>query len=124
MNRPGSILLTLALAGAGLLTLAPAFAHEGHHHTAMGTVEAVEAAELDLETRDGKVETFVLTDTTAYRRADVATARADIEVGERAVVMYETKNGRNLAIEVKVGAKKTEGQAAADLWKSASDGRG
>ena len=123
MNRTRKTLLTLALAGAGTLTLAPAFAHEGHHHTAMGTVKAVEAAKLDLETKDGKVETFALTDATTYQRADAASTREDVAVGERAIVMYETKDSRNLAIEVKLGAKKAEAQAGAQSGRSASHGR-
>lgn len=110
MGRPRETLLTIALAVLGLPPLGQALAHEGHHHTAMGTVKAVEAAQLDLETKDGAAETFVLTEATVYKRGDAAAGNADVEVGERAVVMYETKEGRNLAIEVRLGVKKSEGQ--------------
>lgn len=122
MNQPGRTLLTLALAGAALLAAAPVSAHEGHHHTAMGTVKTVDGAKLDLETKAGEL-TFALTETTSYKRADAAATREDVAAGERAVVMYETKDGRNLAIEVKLGAKKGEGQAAARSGRSDAHGR-
>ena len=80
----------------------PAAAHEGHHHNAMGTVRAISSAELQLETKDGKREAFVLTDATQFKRNEIAAQRAEVKVGERAVVMYETKAGDNLAIEVKL----------------------
>lgn len=88
---------------------APAVAHEGHHHNAMGTVRAVGSTELQLETKDGKLETFVLTEATTYKRGDAAAKRDAVKVGERAVVMYETKDGKNVAIEVKVGKSEHDG---------------
>ena len=90
----------------------PALAHEGHHHNAMGTIRAVQANQLDLETTEGKVEAFVLTDTTRYKRGDAAAKREDLAVGARAVVMYEAKDGKNLAIEVKLGTAEHEGHGS------------
>jgi len=102
--------LQWTLAALFALTLgAPAVAHEGHHHNAMGTVRAVAAVELQIETKDNKLETFVLTDATTYKRGDAAARREDVKVGERAVVMYETKDGKNLAIEVKLAKSEHEG---------------
>jgi len=97
---------------AALLALAvgaPAVAHEGHHHNAMGTVRAIAATELQLETKESKLETFVLTDATTYKRGDAGAKREDVQVGARAVVMYETKDGKNVAIEVKLAATGHEG---------------
>ena len=88
---------------------APAVAHEGHHHNAMGTVRTIAAAELQIETKENKLETFVLTDATTYKRGDATARREDVKVGERAVVMYETKDGKNLAIEVKLAKSEHEG---------------
>ena len=90
----------------------PALAHEGHHHNAMGTIRAVQANQLDLETTEGKVEAFVLTDATSYKRGDAAAKREDLAVGARAVVMYEAKDGKNLAIEVKLGTAEHEGHGS------------
>lgn len=94
------------LAVAAFSLAATARAHEGHHHDAMGTVKAVDAVKLDLESQEGKLESFVLTAETSYKRGDVAATPGDVAVGVRAVVMYETKGGKNVAIEVKLGARK------------------
>jgi len=96
-----SILTLVALSFA-----ATARAHEGHHHDAMGTVKAIDAAKLDLETKEGTLESFVLTEKTTYKRGDAAATHHDVAVGDRAVVMYEKKDGKNVALEVKLGAKK------------------
>lgn len=101
--------LKIGLTAAILLSAIPALAHEGHHHSAMGTVKALDTTRLDLETKDGKLETFVLTDATAYKRTDTPAKREDIRIGERAVVMYEMKEGRKLALEVRLGAAKPNG---------------
>jgi hypothetical protein len=87
-------------------------AHEGHHHNAMGTIQAVQAELLDLETKDGKVQSFQLDAKTTYKRGDVAAKREDLKAGERAVVMYETKDGKNVAIEVKLATGGHEGHAS------------
>lgn len=108
MNRLRSTLAAATLT----LALAPlAQAHEGHHHNAMGTVKAATADRLELETQAGKLETFTLTAETAFKRGDAAAKREDLKSGERAVVMYETKDGRNLAIEVKLPAAEVDEHA-------------
>lgn len=97
--------------GAGLLLAAmfaaPAalVAHEGHHHQAMGTVKALHEQHLVLTTTAGEEKTFVLSDATKIVRGEAAATKADIAVGERAVVMYETKDGADQALEVKLRAK-------------------
>ena len=85
-----------------VMMAAPSTAHEGHHHNAMGTVHAIQAAQLDLETKDGTLATFVLDEKTTYKRGDNGARREDVRVGERAVVMYEVKEGKNVALEVKL----------------------
>lgn len=106
MNCKRNLRLQLALlACIGIGLAAPARAHEGHHHTAMGTVKAIDAAKLDLETTDGKLESFVLTAGTTYKRGDVVARREDVSVAARAAVTYEMKDGKNIAIEVRLGAK-------------------
>ncbi len=96
------------LCTALLAALAPAatsFAHEGHHHDAMGTIESLEASQLTLATAQDEVEIFVLTEATSYTRGASGVTREDVSVGERAVVMYEKKDGANVAIEVKLPPK-------------------
>lgn len=98
--------------GAGLMfaaiLVAPAalVAHEGHHHQAMGTVKALHAEHLVLATTAGEEKTFVLSEATKIVRGEAAATKADIAVGERAVVMYESKDGADQAVEVKLRAKR------------------
>lgn len=106
MNRKKRLYLQVAMIALLCMGLAAAAqAHEGHHHTTMGTVKAIDATKLDLETTEGKLESFVLTAETAYKRGDAAAVHHDVAVSARAAVMYETKDGKNVAIEVKLGAK-------------------
>jgi hypothetical protein len=100
-SRGLGVLLTILLGLAGA-----ALAHEGHHHEAMGTVKAIEATKLELTTTDGKERSFVLTGTTKFRRGENEVKREDVTVGERAIVMYETRDGADRAIEIKLGEKK------------------
>ena len=97
-------ILAAALLGA-LATSGGVLAHEGHHHDAMGTVEAVDAEQMTLTVGEEETLTFVLTDETSYVRGDEAVSREEIVAGERAVVMYQKKDGVNTAIEVKLAAK-------------------
>lgn len=97
--------LSLALA-AVLVAPAVLVAHEGHHHQAMGTVKMIHENHLMLTSREDKDLTFVLSEKTKYLRGETAVAREDVTVGERAVVMYETEDGADRALEVRLGAKK------------------
>lgn len=110
MRANRSILRWTLAAAVAFAVGAPTLAHEGHHHNAMGTVRAVDAALLQLETKDSKLETFVLTDKTTYKRGDAVAKREDVLVGARAVVMYESKDGKNVAVEVKLASTGQEGQ--------------
>ena len=97
---------TLATALMGALAMTGGvLAHEGHHHDAMGTVEAVDAEQMTLTVSEEETLMFALTDETSYVRGDEAVSREDVVAGERAVVMYEKKDGVNTAIEVKLAPK-------------------
>ena len=97
-------ILAVALLGA-LVTSGGVLAHEGHHHDAMGTVEAVDAEQMTLTVSEEETLTFALTDETSYLRGDEAVSREDVVAGERAVVMYVKKDDVNTAIEVKLAPK-------------------
>ena len=97
-------ILAAALLGA-LATSGGVLAHEGHHHDAMGTVEAVDAEQMTLTVSEEETLTFVLTDETSYLRGDEAVSREDIVAGERAVVMYRKKDDVNTATVVKLALK-------------------
>lgn len=95
--------LVLAL---GLLAPTAVLAHEGHHHEAMGTVKTIHEEHLVVTTTEGQERTFVLSESTKFVRGKAPSTRADLAAGERAVVMYETKDGADHAIEVKLGPKR------------------
>jgi len=109
MNRGSREVRRLFFAAAGLVLLVAgpaARAHEGHRHQAMGTVKLVHEEHLQLTLQDGKDQTFVLSESTTYRRGETATTKEDVAVGERAVVTYETKEGADRALEVRLGERK------------------
>mgnify|MGYP001587411949 CR=1 FL=1 len=97
---PSLMILTLALSAAP-----PLAAHQGHRHEAKGTVQSSTAEMLNLKTVDGKEQSFAVTADTKCQRADAAARCSEIAAGERAVVTYETKEGANLALEVKLAKK-------------------
>ncbi len=99
------MLLAMLAAGA-------AAAHEGHAHMAQGTIKAITAERLELEQQDGKVESFVLTSSTRYLRGQAAEKREGVEVGERAVIHYEEREGKKVANEVRLGGSKPRTAAA------------
>ena len=98
------IILATALLGT-LATSGGMLAHEGHHHDAMGTVEAIDAEQMTLAVSEEETLTFVLTDETSYVRGDRAVSREDVAAGERAVVMYQKKDDVNTAVKVKLAPK-------------------
>lgn len=110
-----SMLLVLGFAAGSSLLGRPLLAHEGHHHTALGVVKAIAEAELELETTEGETQTFLLTQKTAFRRADTAVSQDEVEVGERAAVMYEETDGVKTALEVELGAAEESAAAEAGL---------
>lgn len=89
-----------------LVVTAGAFAHEGHHHEALGTVKMIHEDHLVITTTEGQERAFVLSESTRFVRGKTGSTRADVAAGERAVVMYETKDGADHAIEVKLAEKK------------------
>jgi len=94
--------LLLALAGSSV-----ARAHGNHPDEAMGTIKAIDAEKLVLTTSQGKEMTLVLTAETKFERGSTAVGREDIEVGERAVVLYDDTTATIRAVEVKLGKKKS-----------------
>jgi hypothetical protein len=98
-----TILATALL--TGLLLAIGALAHEGHRHDAKGTIEAIDETQITLMTVEGAREVLMITEETSFSRGEEATSREDVDAGERAVVMYEKKDGRDVVIEVKLGPK-------------------
>ncbi len=90
--------VTLALA---LLAPALAVAHEGHAHKFMGTVAAVENAQIEVKTTDGKDVVFLLDAKTTYQRGKTKTDARDIKAGERIVVSaLEVAAGKTMTAQL------------------------
>ncbi len=71
-----------------------ASAHEGSQHV-MGTVSAISADRLDVQTKDGKTVGVLTTPKTQYKANKAAGARDAMKVGDR-VVIEVTKQGDGL----------------------------
>ena len=80
-------------------------AHEGHHHDAMGTVGAINAERIALVVSEEETLTFALAEATEFKRGDESVSREDVVAGERAVVMYEKKEGVDTAVEVRLAPR-------------------
>ncbi|MEO8505078.1 MAG: nuclear transport factor 2 family protein [Acidobacteriota bacterium] len=119
MNLQSNLRGRLLVAGFSLLLTWPAVAADAPTKRTMGTINAVQASHLDVQTTAGPITSFLLTATTEYRRGDAAVKAADLKVGERAVVRYESRDGSNVAVEVKLSAGGTDAVAVADRFASA-----
>jgi len=104
--------LSVLLVAAFALVLPPAGARAGDEQTVLGTVRAVEAGRLDVESREGPLVRLVLTAETLYIRGDGATKREEIELGERVVAKYVTREGEHVALEVKLAVRPHAGHRA------------
>ena len=89
------------------------FGHEGHLHRVMSTVAVIDSAHVEIETKSGKKESFLLTKETRYLRGKRPGAATDVTVGERAVVSVIEKDGKKVVTEVLLGDA-TASQAASD----------
>ncbi len=88
-----SLFVALALPGSLL-------AHEGHKHKEMGTVVAVDASHVEIETKDAKKVSVLVNKETKYLRGKTLVTAKDIKVGERIVVTVVEKEGKKIASEI------------------------
>ncbi len=90
------------------VTLAPAFAHEGHDHKLLGTLTEVTADHVVVRaTKDGAVSTVALAATTKITRGKKTLAVADLKVGDRVVVNIGNGKAPLSAKAIQVGAAPT-----------------
>lgn len=97
------------LALAVLLAMVVPFvvrAHDGHKHSALGTIESVQGVHLQLKKTDGKTITLMLDkDTTVTRGKEKLDANA-LKRGERAAVDYSDEGAMLMAHAIRLGATK------------------
>ncbi len=75
-------------------------AHEGHAHKVMGTVAAIDATHVEIDTKEGKKESYPLTKDTKYLRGKASTTLAEVKKGERVVLSVVEKDGKKSVGEV------------------------
>lgn len=94
----------LGLAGLGGTVLA----HEGHEHKIMGTITAIDAGriEVESETDAGTSKTaLVINKDTRFRAGKEDAQAADARVGSRVVVTWMEHDGQKIALEIMLPAK-------------------
>lgn len=90
MTRHGALAtLGVITAVVAVIALAPRVA-SAHDAKTMGVVKSVEAMHLMVQTSDGDTATFMIDHDTKIRRGETPVAAADLEAGERVVVVYST----------------------------------
>ena len=92
-----SVSVMLALAGQ-------VSAHEGHVHKMMGTVTAVDATHLEIDSKDGGKISIALNQDTKCLRGSAPAAVSDIKVGERVAVSAVEQEKKMVAREVRMAA--------------------
>ena len=93
-------LRTLALVFT-LLSLS-AFGHEGAHGM-KGTVTAVTASTITIETLAKKIEVIHFDAKTEFVKSDAATTSKDLKVGDRVIIESHDMNGKMHAVKVRFG---------------------
>ena len=75
-------------------------AHEGKPHV-MGTVTALDARHVVVQTKEGKTTSILLKKETQYRKGETAATDADLKVGDRVVVDVTGKGDALTASEIR-----------------------
>ncbi|OLE67432.1 MAG: hypothetical protein AUG09_02525 [Acidobacteria bacterium 13_1_20CM_2_68_7] len=66
----------------------------------MGFVKAVDAAHIEIETKEGTKVSALVNEETKYRRGKAAATAADVKAGNRVVLTFVEKEGKKIAQEV------------------------
>ena len=86
--------LSAVLFGA-LAIPAYVYAHEGHEHKVMGTVEMRHENHLEVKATDGKAVTITLNEKTKILRGKTKATADDIKPGQRVVVSATETKGKD-----------------------------
>jgi hypothetical protein len=102
--RRTTFLAALLVLGS-VLAIAPAYAHEGHSHTIMGTVVAQRDGRLEVKTTEGKTLMIGINAKTSVVRGKKKAEVAGLAAGERVVVDVGDGKEPMVAREIKLAAK-------------------
>ncbi len=103
------LLSNLALA-LTLLSLS-AFAHDGAHGM-KGTVTAVSADAITIETTAKKTQTIHFDAKTAFTKSGLAATARDLKVGDRVIIEAHDMDGKMHAVKVRFGKPAKKAAAA------------
>ncbi len=96
---------TLLLAiGVVAMSAGAAEAHDGHKHTVMGTVMAVNAKVVEVKTPSGEILSIAINQKTTAIRQKKKIALAEVQVGRRVVVDIGNGEDPLIAKEIELGA--------------------
>ena len=95
--------IALLAAAALILGAAATWAHDGHVHTVMGTVTALDAKTVKVKTPSGEILSIAITDKTSVLRAKRKVPMAEVQVGRRVVVDIGNGEDPLIAREIQVG---------------------
>ncbi|HYK41930.1 MAG TPA: hypothetical protein VE007_06020 [Thermoanaerobaculia bacterium] len=98
MTRRNQPLFPIAAALTILLAMPLGLLAHGHGHV-QGTVNDIDAAQIDVKTSDGKSRKVALTGKTKYLRGKAAAAIGDVKPGER-VVVHLDEDGSALEVHL------------------------
>ena len=98
-------IVALAAAVVSFLVALPvAFAHDGHIHTVMGTVTAVDQKHVEIKTPSGEVLSIALNEKTTFVRAKKKIDPAELKIGKRVVIGIGNGEDPLIAGEIQIGA--------------------
>ena len=107
----------MAAIGAAVVTLLAAvpvaLAHEGHTHTVMGTVTAVDQKHVEIKTPSGEILSIALNEKTTFVRAKKKIDPAELKVGKRVVIGIGNGEDPLIAGEIQIAAASAAPGAAA-----------
>ena len=87
-----------------LVALPVALAHDGHIHTVMGTVTAVDQKHVEIKTPSGEILSIALNEKTTFVRAKKKIDPAELKVGKRVVIGIGNGEDPLIAGEIQIGA--------------------
>lgn len=109
-KRNNAILKTVALCFISLLLTATMFAHAGMQHV-MGTVKAIGADSITVETTTHQTQTVSVTSQTKFVKGGKPSSLAELKAGDRVVIHAKLADKKLVAAEVNFGAAPTTAAA-------------
>ena len=96
-----------AMLVAVLAVPAATWAHGGHAHNVLGTIESVQGERVEVKGTDGKVVMVMLDDNTVITRGSTKLDATALTAGERVSVDYMQERNMNMAKAIKLGTAST-----------------